>query len=82
MTNESTMGLHTYSNGAMSDCFIKRDGDSSERLIIGTNKKRTYLRFQILRFNHDTEDKNMERSISFSPEYAAKIVKSIKAMGF
>jgi len=113
---ETHMRLHTYKNGAMSDCFIceydsfhqcfhtKEGADckviyvpemrARDRLVIGTNSKRTYLRFSITRFKKDLRNRNpefeyvgdedMERyeGISFSPEFANKIKKSISDMGF
>ena len=109
-------GLHTYKNGAMSDCFVREFNSchivelketqkgvafvatatkrNSERLIIGTDSGRKYLRFSITRFDKDPRNRNIEfeyvgdedmnryEGVSFSPEFAKKIKKSISDMGF
>ena len=64
-TKETHLGLHTYSNGGMSDCFIVEENSAwvddkpvmkiHNRLIIGRGKKADKLRFQILRFRKRLE---------------------------
>ena len=103
---ETHLGLHTYSNGAMSDCFIFEEFNlidktnntplrkAHNRLIIGTDKNKTYLRFQLVRFEQRLQpepskweyvgDAEMDRYSGFScsPQMAVQIKNTITKMGF